>query len=460
MLTLYSQPAPKDGVRLHWVAVGNAGCNRFDRLALEAGGSLPGTALNTDAANLQGCVAPEKILLGEKFCRGLGCGGDPESGLAAWTESSDRALSCLDDADVVVFLAGLGGGTASALLPELTTAALARGLHVIHLVTLPFQFEGVRRNRQAAETLAALYRPGVLTLAFPLDGLGDLNSSTGPVSEAFAESDQLLTGVAAALHAICQSTGPLEVSVGDLFGLLGGGKQSWFSHASTEGSGRAANLVPQLLKSPFLRQAPPLENASHVLAYLRGGSDLSLAEVETIVKQLQRELGSDLHLQIGLSTASTPAPGVALSLLGIQKATRPAEASRPPAATHKPAPAPTPTSTEPAPPPANLPLEEAAEPPASSAQPDLIPDFTEQLPSPPSPPLSNQDQSELFTPTELPPPPPRQAPPPKKSPPKVKQEVLPLESASRGRFDKSEPTIVEGEDLDVPTFLRWKIKLK
>jgi cell division protein FtsZ len=36
----------------------------------------------------------------------------------------------------------------------------------------------------------------------------------------------------------------------------------------------------------------------------------------------------------------------------------------------------------------------------------------------------------------------------------AKQETLQFESTTRGRFDKSEPTIVEGEDLDVPTFLR------
>ena len=41
---------------------------------------------------------------------------------------------------------------------------------------------------------------------------------------------------------------------------------------------------------------------------------------------------------------------------------------------------------------------------------------------------------------------------------KVKQDFLPLEPIARGRFEKSEPTIVEGEDLDVPTFLRLKIK--
>jgi hypothetical protein len=38
----------------------------------------------------------------------------------------------------------------------------------------------------------------------------------------------------------------------------------------------------------------------------------------------------------------------------------------------------------------------------------------------------------------------------------AKQETLQFESTTRGRFDKSEPTIVEGEDLDVPTFLRMR----
>ena len=42
----------------------------------------------------------------------------------------------------------------------------------------------------------------------------------------------------------------------------------------------------------------------------------------------------------------------------------------------------------------------------------------------------------------------------------AKQEVLQFEPVNRGRFEKSEPTIVEGEDLDVPTYLRKKIKVK
>ena len=42
----------------------------------------------------------------------------------------------------------------------------------------------------------------------------------------------------------------------------------------------------------------------------------------------------------------------------------------------------------------------------------------------------------------------------------AKQEVLQFEPITRGRFEKSEPTIIEGEDLDVPTYLRKNIKVK
>jgi cell division protein FtsZ len=37
---------------------------------------------------------------------------------------------------------------------------------------------------------------------------------------------------------------------------------------------------------------------------------------------------------------------------------------------------------------------------------------------------------------------------------KLRQGQLPLEIVSKGRFDKSEPTILGGQDLDVPTFVR------
>jgi len=42
---------------------------------------------------------------------------------------------------------------------------------------------------------------------------------------------------------------------------------------------------------------------------------------------------------------------------------------------------------------------------------------------------------------------------------KMLQTQLPLAIVSKGRFDKSEPTIHKGEDLDIPTYIRRGVPL-
>jgi cell division protein FtsZ len=48
---------------------------------------------------------------------------------------------------------------------------------------------------------------------------------------------------------------------------------------------------------------------------------------------------------------------------------------------------------------------------------------------------------------------------PRKPNQRMRQGQLPLEIVSRGRFEKSEPTIHQGQDLDVPTYIRRGIAL-
>ena len=49
---------------------------------------------------------------------------------------------------------------------------------------------------------------------------------------------------------------------------------------------------------------------------------------------------------------------------------------------------------------------------------------------------------------------------PPAGPKSPQQETLQFEPVSRGRFDRSEPTIVDGQDLDVPTFMRQKVRIR
>jgi cell division protein FtsZ len=107
----------------------------------------------------------------------------------------------------------------------------------------------------------------------------------------------------------------------------------------------------------------------------------------------------------------------------------------------------------------------AADTAATTAKPDDLIQFVPPAPvesqAPPLPPSIKKPTPRLI--------PPKKKPVVEKEPqptiPKekyvhAKQEVMQFEPITRGRFEKSEPTIVEGQDLDVPTFMRKNIRVK
>ena len=113
-------------------------------------------AINTDVNSLTSSVATHKVQLGRNVTRGLGAGGDPDVGYQAALESADEIREALTDASIIFVCAGLGGGTGSGAAPSLAQAAREAGALVIAFATLPFGFEGKRRNVQAHEALARL----------------------------------------------------------------------------------------------------------------------------------------------------------------------------------------------------------------------------------------------------------------------------------------------------------------
>jgi cell division protein FtsZ len=105
--------------------------------------------------------------------------------------------------------------------------------------------------------------------------------------------------------------------------------------------------------------------------------------------------------------------------------------------------------------------------PAPEDEVPLEPPVSLEVPIPPAPEIKKSEAApRLIMPKKKPLPVKEVAPPMPPSPSpsekivQAKQEVMQFEPVTRGRFEKSEPTIVEGQDLDVPTYLRKNIRVK
>jgi cell division protein FtsZ len=474
----YTLPEREDElIPIKIVGVGGAGCNALDRIVLDGMDKSDLIAVNTDVQSLTSSVAAHKVQLGRSVTRGLGTGGDPDMGYQAAVDSTDEIRHCLADARMIFVCAGLGGGTGSGAAPFVAQLARETGALVIVFATLPFGFEGKRRTVQAQEALSRLNAIANAVICFENDRMGDLVSPKAGIHQAFAVADITISQSVRSIVNVIQRPGIIRIGFDDLLAALRSPNgRCLFGFGEADSDNRAHDALNQALKSPLMDRGRLLADAEHVLVQVAGGPGMTLSEVEILMQELGKHVRD--HTQILFGTGVDGRMGNRLSVtiissLAAEEQLAPAE----PAAeielqTHVPAPPPVHVEPEKFVAPI-VEMQSAIPEPEpiieeEQAPPDLIPfeqPVAEAAPPPP-----------VVVPMEPPPPPvirpeaqPRLIVPKKKPvianetrPEKAhaKQEVMQFEPISRGRFEKSEPTIVEGQDLDVPTFLRKNIRVK
>ncbi|MEY2547102.1 MAG: cell division protein FtsZ [Verrucomicrobiota bacterium] len=465
----YSLPKREpEPIPIKVVGIGGAGCNVLDRVVLDGMDKADLVAINTDVQALTSSVAAAKVQLGRSTTRGLGTGGDPELGYQAACESADEIREALRDARMIFICAGLGGGTGSGAAPFVAQLAREAGSLVIAFATLPFSFEGKRRLTQAEDAIVRLNQVANAVICFENDRMGDMVAPNAGIHQAFAVADITISQSVRSIINLIQRPGLIRIGFDDLFAALRSQSgRCLFGFGESESDNRAHDALTLALKSPLMGKGKMLADAAHVLVQVAGGPAMTLSEVEI----LMRELGKHVHdqTQIIFGTAVDSRMGERLSVTIISSLGEDVDL--------------TPPQTMPPPmweqPQATAPIVEAAPqaepelpppPPVIEPEPlppqDLIP-FEAAAPNEPAPVLPVKKPAagpRLIPPKKKPAPQPAPvaAAPPKPKPQKVqsKQEVLQFEPVTRGRFEKSEPTIVEGEDLDVPTYLRKNVRVK
>lgn len=449
----YSSSTPSD-VRVRIVGLGGAGSNALDRLMLDGVTGAELIAMNTDVQALTSSVAGEKLQLGASCTRGLGAGGDPEIGYAAAEESLEAIRAILDGVQLVFLCVGLGGGTGSGAARLVGLVARQQGALVVSFATMPFAFEGRRRMAQAEEALAALQSVSDVVICFDNDRMSDAVSPRAGIQEAFAAADRTISESVRAVSALANQKGIVRIGFDDLCtALRGAGRgasRCLFGSGEAEGDNRAHDALARALKSPLMDKGRLLEDAQSVLINVSGGSSMTLNEVQILMEEFGRHVSDQTQILFGTSVDPRLGQKMCVTIISSMPVTESAAAEVPrPAARHKSSPVALrepQRSVEP-----ELIREEPAAPPA-------IGKVTNAEPVPPAA-ATARDVELLPGTAAMPPPNPRPAAP-RKNPKEGKQEQMQFEPVTRGRFEKSEPTIVDGQDLDVPTFLRRNIKAK
>lgn len=425
-----ASPNPRLSVKI--IGVGGAGGNVVERLQTGELAALPSLVVHTNPRVLPQWQFANKVLIGEKQTRGLGSGGDPELGKLAAEESLDLITAFCRDTDLVFLVTGLGGGTGSGSAPIIAKAARDAGALVLCLATLPFDFEGPRRAGQAKVALTDLKKAADAVICLPNQRMTRIFDANTPVREAFHLTNDLLGQGMHGIWRMLSQTALVNVDFAYLYSIVRGqNAESAFATAEAPGEMRARDVVEKLVASPLLEEGRLLAQATDILVSLVGGPDMTIADVNKVMEQLQRK-AEGVNIVMGAAIDEDFANRLSLTVVVTARGLK-----------HEEAPA--------------APATQRAARPAVELDQSLLPNSSAVkthtrfvAPAPASTPEKTAEllQRQQGGTTRV-----------RRSSSKFKQQTLNLEIVSKGRFEKSEPTIHRGEDLDVPTYVRRGVAL-
>jgi cell division protein FtsZ len=411
------KPCHKPAVKIF--GVGSAGVGMIDTFSREEFVGAEFIAVNTMASSLTASSAQIKIHLETKLLRGLGTGGDPERGRALADEQFSTLKSACAGANVVFIVAGLGGGAGSGISPVLARAAKETGALVLGFVTLPFACEGNRRQNHAHDGLEKLKAAADGVICLPGQKTAKLIDENTSVVDTFRITGALLAEGVRGVWRLITRPGLIQIHFDDLCNLVRDRhSESVFAFVEANGTARSHEAMEKLLAHPLLDAGSALAEADAVLVSLTGGRDLKMAEVNRVMENINRHCD---HAQIimGASVDKELKSHLAITVIAVKNSVRKSELAEPAVA-----------------------AVEHTVPLGATAR------AAHSFPSVPS--LNLEQREQLVA---------RHAGRARKTGAKMQQTQLPLAIVSKGRFDKSEPTLYKGEDLDIPTYVRRGVPL-
>ena len=261
------------------IGIGGGGGNALNRM-IEAGiNGVDFIAVNTDVQALNSSRAPIKIQIGPQLTKGLGSGGRPETGKAAAMEDTEKLLGLLEGSDMVFLTAGLGGGTGTGATPIIANLAAELDILCVAICTLPFEFEGRLRAKQAAEGLADLKAAVDTVIAIPNERLLQTVSLDTSMQDAFRIADDVLRQAVQGVSDLITTPGIINLDFADVRTIMKGMGMAFMGTGLSAGQNRAAEAANKAISSPLLIDTT-IQGAKGILINITGGKDLTLHEVQ------------------------------------------------------------------------------------------------------------------------------------------------------------------------------------
>lgn len=277
------------------IGVGGCGNNAINRLAHQTPYPIQFVAINTDQMVLDKSEADTCITIGKKLTGGFGAGGNPEIAYAAAEESADEIKEIINDANMVILTAGMGGGTGTGALPYIAKMCKDLGILTVAVVTTPFSFENPNRSDVARAGIQNLEKCVDTLLVISNDKLLTSNEKIVTMSSAFTLADSVLKNSIDTITNIVFNCGTVNLDFNDLKTVLGDKGYGHLGIGYADENTSITDAVKQAVNSPLL--STNLSGAKYVM--INSSGDVNLIELNNAIQYIQEIVGTEAKIMWG-----------------------------------------------------------------------------------------------------------------------------------------------------------------
>jgi len=286
-LVRFDVPEEKPNI-IKVMGVGGGGSNAVTHMFSEGITGVDFILCNTDDQALQKSPVENKLHIGD---HALGAGNVPAEGRKAAEQTEEKIREVLEGETKMLFItAGMGGGTGTGAAPVVARIARELGVLTVGIVTLPFSFEGKRRQQQALEGIAELRKNVDALLVISNDKLREEYGNM-KLTEAFKKADDVLKIAAKGIAEIITVTGYVNVDFEDVNNVMRNSGKAIMGSGYAVGEDRALRAVEEAVHSPLLDDSD-ITGAKNILVYITSGTEeVRLDEVTEINEYVQEATG-------------------------------------------------------------------------------------------------------------------------------------------------------------------------
>jgi cell division protein FtsZ len=175
------------------------------------------------------------------------------------------------------------------------------GILTIAVVTRPFMFEGLQRNKIAEIAIDELKKNVDAIIVVPNDRLMSMVTKETTAKSAFAICDDILKQAVEGISDLITTPGIINIDFADIRAVIENAGSALMGIGKASGEKRAEEAAKIAVNSPLLEVS--INGAKGVLFSIAGGDDLTLFEIQEAAKVITESI--DVNAKIIFGTVHT-----------------------------------------------------------------------------------------------------------------------------------------------------------